>query len=116
MAGLGFTVFLSGLFLYIYYPNEKETKKENGELAQEALIVTTKEEKPVKTEEIAERAAEEYKVEAKKETKQDPQEIYLEVSSLLQNPELPNGCEIVSLTAVLHYYGYVPKRTFLWIT
>ena len=43
---------------YFMVGAEKETKKENGELAQEALIVTTKEEKPVKTEEIAERAVE----------------------------------------------------------
>ena len=29
----------------------------------------------------------------------------LDVPIVLQNPELPNGCEITSLTAVLNYYG-----------
>jgi len=36
---------------------------------------------------------------------------YVKVQSLLQNPELPNGCEIVSLTAVLNYYGYAVSKT-----
>ncbi len=31
---------------------------------------------------------------------------YIPVPPLLQEPELPNGCEIVSLTAILNYYGY----------
>lgn len=35
-----------------------------------------------------------------------PKKVYLDVATLLQKPELPNGCEIVSLTALLHYYGY----------
>lgn len=30
---------------------------------------------------------------------------YLKVPVVLQNPELPNGCEITSLTAILNYYG-----------
>lgn len=30
----------------------------------------------------------------------------LNVSCILQNPELPTGCEITSLTTVLNYYGY----------
>ena len=30
---------------------------------------------------------------------------------LLQNPELPTGCEVTSLTAVLNYYGYVITKT-----
>lgn len=30
----------------------------------------------------------------------------LEVEELLQNPELPTGCESVSLTALLKYYGF----------
>lgn len=31
--------------------------------------------------------------------------ILLDVPVVLQNPELPNGCEVTSLTAVLNYYG-----------
>lgn len=45
------------------------------------------------------------------------------VPVILQNPELPNGCEITTLTAVLNYYGaetsklemdqnYLPKQSF----
>jgi Uncharacterized protein conserved in bacteria len=32
--------------------------------------------------------------------------VYLDVATLMQKPELPNGCEITSLTAVLNFYGY----------
>lgn len=46
----------------------------------------------------------------------------LDVPIVMQNPELPHGCEITSLTAVLNYYGlnvtklemadnYLPKQT-----
>jgi len=33
------------------------------------------------------------------------------VEVLMQNPELPNGCEITSLTAVLNYKGYGVSKT-----
>lgn len=47
----------------------------------------------------------------------------LDVPIVMQNPELPHGCEITSLTAVLNYYGmnvsklemadaYLPKQDF----
>lgn len=50
---------------------------------------------------------------------------YIPIKKLMQNPELPNGCEIVSLTAILNYYGYtvskttmadkyLPKQSFSW--
>ena len=50
---------------------------------------------------------------------------YIPVGNVMQKPELPNGCEIVSLTAVLNYYGYnvskttmaddyLPKQAFSW--
>lgn len=50
---------------------------------------------------------------------------YIPVENVMQKPELPNGCEIVSLTAVLNYYGYnvskttmadnhLPKQAFSW--
>lgn len=40
-----------------------------------------------------------------------PSDLYLEstrlaVKPVLQLPELPNGCEITSLTTVLNYYGF----------
>jgi len=37
--------------------------------------------------------------------------VYLPVDVLMQNPELPNGCEITSLTAVLNSYGYEVSKT-----
>lgn len=35
----------------------------------------------------------------------------LDVPVVMQNPELPNGCEITALTAVLNYYGVAAKKT-----
>jgi uncharacterized protein YvpB len=32
--------------------------------------------------------------------------VILEVPQILQNPELPNGCEITSLCEILQYYGF----------
>ena len=37
--------------------------------------------------------------------------VYMPVDDLMQNPELPNGCEITSLTALLNYYGYGVTKT-----
>lgn len=36
---------------------------------------------------------------------------YLDVKWIPQNPELPTGCEITSLTTVLQYYGYSVSKT-----
>lgn len=35
-----------------------------------------------------------------------PVNVQLDVKNILQNPELPNGCEITSLSIVLNYKGY----------
>ncbi|WP_424769071.1 C39 family peptidase [Paenibacillus sp. sgz302251] len=37
--------------------------------------------------------------------------VYIDVPTVMQKPELPNGCEITSLTAVLNYYGYEATKT-----
>ena len=37
--------------------------------------------------------------------------VYIPITPLMQEPELPNGCEIVSLTALLNYYGYDVSKT-----
>lgn len=37
--------------------------------------------------------------------------VYMDVDTLMQKPELPNGCEIVSLTAVLNFYGFPISKT-----
>lgn len=37
--------------------------------------------------------------------------VKLNVKCILQNPELPTGCEITSLTTVLNYYGYNVSKT-----
>ena len=36
--------------------------------------------------------------------------ILLPVPQILQNPELPNGCEITSCCEVLHYLGFAPDK------
>jgi uncharacterized protein YvpB len=38
-------------------------------------------------------------------------EVYIPVDVVLQHPELPNGCEITSLTSILNYYGYPVTKT-----
>ncbi|WP_047981794.1 C39 family peptidase [Ornithinibacillus contaminans] len=42
-----------------------------------------------------------------------PTEMNLPVEKLLQKPELPNGCEVTALTAVLNFYGYEVEKTTL---
>lgn len=55
----------------------------------------------------------------------DIKQVNIPVKTLMQKPELPNGCEITSLTAVLNYYHfyvtkttmsdvYLPKQPFSW--
>lgn len=36
--------------------------------------------------------------------------ILLDVPQILQNPELPNGCEITSLCELLHFHGFTPDK------
>lgn len=38
-------------------------------------------------------------------------EVFIEVPTIMQLPELPNGCEITSLTSVLNYKGYNAEKT-----
>ena len=40
-------------------------------------------------------------------------EVNIPLETLMQNPELPNGCEITSLTAVLNYYGFDAEKTVM---
>ena len=40
-----------------------------------------------------------------------PISVSLEVEEILQNPELPSGCESVSLTMLLNYYGFGLSKT-----
>lgn len=41
----------------------------------------------------------------------DITEVFIPVNVVHQKPELPNGCEITALTAVLNYYGYKVTKT-----
>lgn len=38
-------------------------------------------------------------------------EVFIPVNVIMQNPELPNGCEITALTSVLNYHGYNVSKT-----
>ncbi len=62
-----------------------------------------------------------------KEAEKPPQtnKKIISVENILQNPELPTGCEVTSLTILLHHYGYninkvalarnfLPKLDFYW--
>jgi uncharacterized protein YvpB len=40
-------------------------------------------------------------------------EMNLPVETVMQEPELPNGCEVTALTSVLNYYGYDVEKTVL---
>lgn len=40
-------------------------------------------------------------------------ELYLPVDIVMQHPELPNGCEITSLTAVLNFHGYDVCKVYM---
>lgn len=42
-----------------------------------------------------------------------PDSASLKVKNILQNPELPTGCEITALTTVLNYYGYDVDKMYM---
>ncbi len=42
-----------------------------------------------------------------------PQSFDLELELIQQHPELPAGCESVSLTMILNYYGYDLEKTYI---
>ncbi|MBP2028620.1 uncharacterized protein YvpB [Acetoanaerobium pronyense] len=52
-------------------------------------------------------------VDKKENGKIEITELYLPVDIVMQNPELPNGCEITSLTAVLNFHGYDISKTHM---
>ncbi len=41
----------------------------------------------------------------------DSNAVYIDMENILQNPELPVGCEITSLTILLRYYGFDAEKT-----
>ena len=43
----------------------------------------------------------------------DKNSVYIDMKNILQNPELPVGCEITSLTILLRYYGFDAEKTDL---
>ena len=40
----------------------------------------------------------------------DSNSVYIDMSNILQNPELPVGCEITALTILLNYYGFDAEK------
>ncbi|MBS3681890.1 C39 family peptidase [Ornithinibacillus massiliensis] len=56
-------------------------------------------------------AEEKNRLEEKKKKEAKAQEVYIPVPTIMQKPELPNGCEITTLTSVLNYYGYQVSKT-----
>jgi uncharacterized protein YvpB len=47
------------------------------------------------------------------EEEEIPNSFSLDVENIMQNPELPTGCEITSLTIVLNYLGYNVDKCYL---
>ena len=43
--------------------------------------------------------------------KPEVKKIFIPVDTILQHPELPNGCEITSVTTLLTFYGYEAAKT-----
>lgn len=43
----------------------------------------------------------------------DQNSVYIDMENILQNPELPVGCEITSLTILLRHYGFNADKTVL---
>lgn len=41
----------------------------------------------------------------------DNNSVYIDMANILQNPELPVGCEITALTILLNYYGFNAEKT-----
>lgn len=41
----------------------------------------------------------------------DSNSVYIDMTNILQNPELPVGCEITALTILLNYYGFDAEKT-----
>ncbi len=41
----------------------------------------------------------------------DSNSVYIDMENILQNPELPVGCEITALTTLLRYYGFNAEKT-----
>lgn len=41
----------------------------------------------------------------------DSNSVYIDMENILQNPELPVGCEITALTILLRYYGFNAEKT-----
>ncbi len=45
--------------------------------------------------------------------KPEVDKVFIPIETILQLPELPNGCEITSLTTLLTFYGYEVTKTVM---
>lgn len=83
---------------------EDVTENTTGEYTEENIVEDIQE----NTEESIDKNTEENRTEST--TKRSTYK-RLEVESILQNPELPTGCEITALTIILNYLGYDVSKT-----
>lgn len=106
---------------YISTEDKSDNIVETAEVVSEEIIIVT--EDTLKNPTLAEIVEEikaleqtEENVIVVRQSNIDPtglskRKVKLNVKCILQNPELPTGCEITSLTTVLNYYGYNVSKT-----
>lgn len=68
--------------------SESETAPEETEVTSSRTIITSRQRKDY-----------------------DSNSVYIDMANILQNPELPVGCEITALTILLNYYGFDAEKT-----
>lgn len=106
---------------YISSAGEQDIIVETTEIVSEEVIIVTEDtlKNPTFAEivkEIKELEQTEENTVVVRQSSIDPtglskRNVKLNVKCILQNPELPTGCEITSLTTVLNYYGYNVSKT-----
>ena len=98
--------------LFILFRGDTFVRPESSDMAEEVFAEKTETSRPVSTEPEptteAETTVSEPEVTdiAMPEGYELPAACALEMETVMQNPELPTGCEITALTQTLNYYGF----------